>query len=673
MKTIYTIITLIVFVALSNFAFTQSSSPKAEQYMQNFEYSKAIETFQNHFKTNTPNPTDIRYITYCYMKINDTKSAESWFVKLINSEAVIPEDVIIYADLLKSEGKYEAAILQYQNLKAMDAEHTEMADEQIAICHDIINWKASEPDFMVTNEKQLNSENADFGLIPFNDGFLLTSDRMPNRVSEGKNATYEWTGNPYLKLYKVNRDDSSNVESISFIPEINHDYHNGPGYFNDETNKLYFTRTKSVKKKFKTQNPDPTAWFKEEADIYTNRLEIYTAEWNAGKWENINAFEHNNIDNYSVGHPTLSTDGKTMYFVSDMPGGFGETDIYFCKKEASGNWSKPQNLGSKINTKGKEMFPTFDTDGSFYFSSTGHAGMGGLDIFKVTGEKTSWSEPENLKYPINSPKDDFAIAFTEPGEMGYFASNRYGGVGNDDIYSFVYSPPPPPAIPNELTLVVETFEKFDDGSLQALPGINVHYHAKNSDTEINIPEISPAVYHTKLACNETYMVHGTNPIFFALAQEINTSCETMNDTIFVDLIFERIVIDKAIVIENIYYDYNKWNIRPDAAIELDKIVTLLTDNPQIIIELGSHTDSRGTKTYNEWLSQQRAESAVTYIISKGISEDRITAKGYGEYELVNHCSDGVQCTDDEHQMNRRTEFKVTGFSEKQPVIHSTTQ
>ncbi len=669
MKTIYTIITLFFIFTLSSFTFAQSSSPKAEQYMQNFEYVKAIETYQNHFKTNTPNPTDIRYITYCYMKTNDTKSAESWLSKLINSEAAIAEDIIIYADLLKSEGKYSDAILQYQKLKEIEPAKSKITDENIEICRDILVWTETEPEFIVKNEKHLNSENADFGLIEFGDGFLITSDRIDKSRKSGKNDTYEWTGNPYLKLYKVNNDISGNVKTISFIPGINHDYHNGPGYFDKKTNTLYFTRTKSVKKNYKTQNPDPTAWFKEEADIYTNRLEIYTAELVDGNWQNISEFEHNNAENYSVGHPTLSLDGNTLYFVSDMPGGYGETDIYYSEKQSTGEWSDPQNLGSIINTTGKELFPSFDTNGKLYFSSNGHLGMGGLDLFESTGSKNNWTSPGNLKYPINSPKDDFAVIFTEPEIMGYFASNRYGGVGSDDIYSFVYSPPPPP-LPTELTLVVATYEEFDDGSLKPLPGINVHYHYKNSEDLIAIPQITPAVYHTQLNCNETYMVHGTNPDFFALAQEITTTCETMNDTVFIDLIFERIVIDKPIVIENIYYDYNKWNIRHDAAIELDKIVTLLTDNPQIIIELGSHTDSRGTKIYNENLSQRRAESAVQYIISKGISKDRITAKGYGEYELVNNCSDGVQCTEPEHQMNRRTEFKVTGFSEKQPVINS---
>jgi outer membrane protein OmpA-like peptidoglycan-associated protein len=304
-----------------------------------------------------------------------------------------------------------------------------------------------------------------------------------------------------------------------------------------------------------------------------------------------------------------------------------------------------------------------------FFSSNGHPGMGGLDLFEATGSKNNWTNPQNLKYPINSPRDDFAIIFKEPGTMGYFASNRNEGVGSDDIYSFEYSPPPPPE-PTELILAVKTMEKLDDGTLVNLPGINVHYHFNESTEEISVPEISPGVYHTKIKCDETYMVHGTNPDFFANSQEITTKCETMNDTVFVEFVFDRIVIDKPIVIENIYYDYDKWNIRPDAAVELDNIVELLTDNPHIIIELGSHTDSRGSKRYNENLSQKRAESAVQYIVSNGISQERITAKGYGEYQLVNHCSDGVKCSEEEHQMNRRTEFRVIGLNKNQPVIDS---
>lgn len=646
---------------LSGLTLAQTSLPKAEQQMQKFEYVKAIDMYLNHFKVRTPNDCDIRNIALSYIKINDTKNAEIWLAKLIQSGSANSEDIIIYADLLKAEGRYLDAIAQYQKLKQIEPSKSTMADENIRICEYALAWIQEEPDFIVKNEAQFNSANSDFGLVQFGEGYLITSDRIPNGAASVQNNVYGWSGNPYLKFYMVNADKSGHVKDISSISELNHEFHNGPGYFDKKTETLYFTRTKSMKQNRKTQNPDPTAWFKEETDIYTNRLEIYTAELIGGKWRNIVEFEHNNRDFYSVGHPVLSPDGNTLYFVSDMPDGFGETDIYFSEKNPDGKWGVPKNLGAEINTAGKELFPYFDSNGTLYFSSNGHPGMGGLDLFKSTGSKTSWTIPENLKYPINSPKDDFAIIFTEPEKMGYFSSNRYGGVGSDDIYSFVYSPPP---IPTELILAVAAFEKLDDGTLVALPGINIHYHLEGSMEENPIPEVAPGIYHTTLKCDQTYMVQGTSPDFFTKAQEITTKCETMNDTVFVQLFFERIVIDKTIVIENIYYDYDKWNIRPDAAIELDKIVTLLIDNPQIIIELGSHTDSRGARKYNETLSQKRAESAVQYIIDNGIDKSRITAKGYGENKLVNKCSDGVRCSEEEHQMNRRTEFKVTGFNKQ---------
>jgi outer membrane protein OmpA-like peptidoglycan-associated protein/tetratricopeptide (TPR) repeat protein len=665
MKTKYIISTLFIILVFSGFAIAQTSLPKAEQEMQKFEYVKAIDMYLKHFEKHAPNDADIRNISLCYMKINDTKHAVEWLSKISESEDANAEDVMIYAGLLKSEGKYENAILQYRKLKQIAPQKSQMADKHIAMCEKSINWMEAEQEFSITNEIAFNSTNSDFGLVPFGDGFLLTSDRVPENRIPAKGSTYEWTGNPYLKLYKLDTGENGELENLSMISELNHDYHNGPGFYDAKASTLYFTRTKLVKQKTKPKNPDPTAWFQEDAGIYTNRLEIYTADYVDGKWQNISEFEHNDASRYSSGHPVLSPDGTTLYFVSDMADGYGESDIYYCEKQETGEWGEPQNAGSLINTAGKELFPSFDTDGTFYFASNGHPGMGGLDMFSSEGSKTSWSEPENLRYPINSPKDDFAIHFTEAGIAGYFASNRNGGQGSDDIYSFEYSPPP-----SELILAVTSHEKPEKGSLKKLPGIKVQYQLIGSEKENTVPETSPGVYHTRIDCNESYRVTGTNPDYFSQAKEITTECKTQNDTVFVDLVFEKIVIDKPIVIENIYYDYNKWNIRDDAAVELDKIVTLLEDNPRIIIELGSHTDSRGTKAYNENLSQLRAESAVDYIISEGISEDRITAKGYGEYELVNECSDGVQCTEEQHQMNRRTEFKVIGMNAKQPVIHS---
>jgi outer membrane protein OmpA-like peptidoglycan-associated protein/tetratricopeptide (TPR) repeat protein len=669
MKTHYTILISLITVILlfvGNVMLAQPTHAKAEQLMEKYEFAKAAEWYEAYFLSHSPTDTELRNISYCYMQINETAKAEKWLSKLVIKESATAEDMKIYALLLKSEAKYDEAMVIFEKLSSRFPDLKSFSNDQIIQCKLAQTWIATPEFFDIKNVETFNSKNSEFGLIKVKDEYFLTSDR---KIENNTSEEYGWTGNPFLKMYKIEMN-GENVKSIDPISDLNFAYHNGPGIFDEKTSTIWFTRTKSVKQKQKPTNPDPTSWFSGKIqDVYTNRLEIYSAKLVDGKWTEITAFTHNNAELFSVGHPAISPDGNVLYFVSDMQGGFGETDIYYCEKRSNGSWSDPRNVGPQINSIGKEMFPVVDKDGTLYFSSDGHHGMGGLDLFKSTGSKKDWSLPENLKFPLNSSRDDFSILFTESGTKGFLASNRYGGLGGDDIYSFEYSPPPPP-VPTELILALTTWERLDDGKLIPAEGIKVHYHIVGSNVENSIEMGYPGMYQTVLDCDAKYQIHGYSDSFFAQSVEIETKCETMNDTIHAQLIFERIVVNKPIVIENIYYDYDKWNIRPDAAIELDKIVVLLTDNPTIIIELGSHTDSRGSDKYNESLSQKRAESAVQYIVDSGIAFDRITAKGYGEYKLVNKCSNGVKCSEEEHQMNRRTEFKVTGFSKDQPVIYS---
>lgn len=669
MKTHYTILisglTAILLLA-GTFLQAQPTHAKAEQLMEKYEFAKAAEWYEAHFLSHTPTDNELRNISYCYMQINETAKAEKWLSKLVVKESATAEDIKKYSLLLKSEAKYDEAIANFEKLGTKFPDSKSFSDEQVRQCRAAKEWIATPEFFDVKNVEGFNSSNSEFGLIKVKDGYFLTSDR---KLQGNSGEEYGWTGNPFLKMYKIEMNGES-VKNIDPISALNDIYHNGPGIFDENSSTIWFTRTKSVKQKQTQSNPDPTSWFNDKVqDVYTNRLEIYSAKLVDGKWTEITAFVHNNADLFSVGHPAISPDGNVLYFVSDMPGGQGATDIYYCEKRSNGTWGDPRNAGEQINTTGKEMFPVIDKDGTLYFSSDGHYGMGGLDLYKATGSKKDWSKPENLKAPINSSRDDFSILFTESGTKGFFASNRFGGKGADDIYSFEFNPPPPP-VPTELILAVTTWERLEDGKLVPAEGIRVHYHTEGSLVENPVAMVRPGMYQTILECDAKYQIHGYSDNFFAQSAEIETKCETMNDTIQVQLIFERIVVNKPIVIENIYYDYDKWNIRPDAALELDKIVALLMDNPTIIIELGSHTDSRGSDKYNETLSQRRAESAVKYIVEHGIAADRITAKGYGEYQLVNKCSNGVKCSEEEHQMNRRTEFKVTGFSKEQPVIYS---
>jgi len=636
-----------------------SAQPKlqlAKEMKLNYEFVKAIELYKDYFKTSLAGTNEKRDMAACYMMINDTRSAEEWLSKVISDPGHTAEDILHYADVLKSNGKYAEAIVQYRNYGQKNQTASEKSDAKIHSCEQALVWINDPVYFDVFNAETFNSANSDFGLINYDKGFLLTSDRKLKGKTYTAEEIYGWTGNPYLKLLYIKDKNSQNV-----VPEemevLNNKYHNGPGVFDTGSSSIYFTRTKMVRLTKKPVNSDPTSWYDNSTTKdYINRLEIYVSQKANGKWQPPVEFQYNNVQSYSVGHPALTPDGNTLYFVSDMPGGFGGSDIYFCEKLPDGKWSAPKNAGSSINTEGKEVFPYVATDGTLYFSSDGLSGMGGLDMFSATGSKDNWTRPENLKYPFNSPKDDFSIIYTGDGS-GYFSSNREGGKGEDDIYSFTAAPP------KNMIVAVITKERLENNSTIILKGVNVQIN--NDESALQVTSNDNGIYYAEAACGNNYKIKGTKDGYFAAENNVTTVCKTRHDTVFVDLIFDKIVINKPIVLKNIYYDFDKWNIRPDAAVELNKLVTILLENPQINIELGSHTDSRGSDEYNRVLSQKRAESAVAYIVSNGISQSRITAKGYGESVPVNKCVNGVKCSDEEFQMNRRTEFKVTSISKNQ--------
>ncbi len=649
-------IAFVLITLINGIAFGQNHLHKAKQFAANFQYQKAIAEYISYFESTTPARDDARDLANCYIEINDVKSAVTWMGKVVSMDKAKPEDVKIYASLLKSEGNYKDAISQFQQYEKSAPEFAELTNAWILACQNAERWIESPEYIEVKNDSMFNSECSDFGLIPFYKGYLLTSDRREKGKTYSQQEIFGWTGNPYLKLYYVEMDtNGKSVSNMRTLNELNYKYHNGPGTY-DTTNKMmYYTRTNMVKVLLNSINPDPSSWTDPlTSSDYTNRPEIFSAKFANNIWTEIKPFAYNKSAEYSVGHPAISADGKLLYFVSNMPGGFGGSDIYYCEKTDSNNWSKPKNLGSSINTSGNEVFPYVDPNGTLYFSSDGLPGMGGLDLFSAKGNKESWATPVNLRYPINSPKDDFSIFYNVSGKSGYFASNRDGGKGMDDIYSFAPSPPT-----NYLITVVSK-EKSDNKSNGALKDVFIVIKNRTTGQIDTLPNNTSGIHYINANCKDDYEIIGTKDGYFTQTKNIeNRACASRHDTVLVKLDFDKIVIKKAIVLSNIYYDYDKWNIRPDAAIELDKLVTILLENPQIVIELGSHTDSRGPDSYNMTLSQHRAESAVNYIISKGINNKRITAKGYGETVPLNRCSNDVDCSEEEFQVNRRTEFKVT--------------
>jgi peptidoglycan-associated lipoprotein len=333
-----------------------------------------------------------------------------------------------------------------------------------------------------------------------------------------------------------------------------------------------------------------------------------------------------------------------------MPGGAGGSDIYYCTKNNDNTWSAPVNLRA-VKTAGNERSPVSGPNSNFYFSSDGYIGMGGLDVYKAQVSNETIDHIENLKYPFNSPQDDFGFSLDQQGNIAFLSSNRTEGMGQDDIYSLKI----PPVI--RLRLIGKV---LDTRTNNPIPNALVVL-SKIDGGILKVETDETGAFDFKLDQESNYTLAGVKTGFLADVKELTTAGLNTSTVLEKNLYLGVIELNKAIRIDNIYYDFDKWNIRADAAAELDKLVKILKDNPTIWIELGSHTDSRGKDAYNLTLSQKRAESAVQYIISRGIDKNRITARGYGETQLLNRCANGVPCSEAEHQLNRRTEFKIVKY------------
>jgi outer membrane protein OmpA-like peptidoglycan-associated protein len=382
-----------------------------------------------------------------------------------------------------------------------------------------------------------------------------------------------------------------------------------------------------------------------------------------GEWSNIEPMPFND-DNYSVGHPALSPDERTLYFTSDMPGSVGGTDIFKVSINGDGSYGSPVNLGSSVNTVGKEMFPYVSKEGNLYFSSDSRAeGMGGLDVYMISLSNMDMS-PVHLSSPINSSMDDFAFIIDDDKSVGYFSSNREGGYGDDDIYYFKQTSSP--SVKCSQTISGEVRDK---GTGALLPGSLVTLYKGTERIDAVVVGADARFAFPDMDCNTSYRVTGAKDMYEGAEETVTTGKKAevkLNVPLVLSSNAKAIAKEQAIDrcqyaldnINNIYFDLDKYYIRPDAAIELEKVVKIMKRCPDIVIEARSHTDSRASHAYNETLSQNRAKATVDYIVSRGIDPSRISAKGYGETQLVNRCSDGVKCTEAEHQVNRRTEFVI---------------
>ncbi|RZA01229.1 MAG: flagellar motor protein MotB [Sphingobacteriaceae bacterium] len=649
------IIALMVFLAQSSTA--QYVMKEADEQYRLFNYSKAIDLYAQAFKKQKTLHA-AQQLADSYRLMHDYKNAESWYaITIALPEARLanrPENILRYAEALQNNSKYSEAKEQYLSyLVSSKAPDEEYIKRLMRSCDSAIKWMKQPGWVNITNEKALNSDKSDWGWTQSGKDIVFTSDRIYNgklpEITVDKpllkfdggdidpsKKVYGWTGNSYLKLYQLDGDSAK-----LFPINTGTDYHIGPATFTADANEMFFSVTRREGKEEK-----------DEKGTRTINIEIFSSikDPATGIWGQPIAFPHNNASQYSTGDPYITPDGKTLYFVSDMEGGAGGTDIYYSTKNIMGGWDTPVNVVA-VNTSGNERTPIVTAD-AMYFASDGRIGMGGLDIFKVSRAigNNRFLNVENLRYPINSPQDDFAYVSTGK-SSGYFSSERAGGAGSDDIYSFVERPKPVLAFRVEGTAI--------DKVTQAPLANSVITLRKNTGTTLIVETDETGRYKFDLDGGSTYLLTGEKTSYMSDNQGVTTAGLTESLVIKKDLFLSRIELNKEIRLENIYYDLDKADIRPDAAVELNKLIRVLKDNPTIWIELGSHTDSRASTSYNKDLSQRRADAAVNYIINVGkIDRNRITAKGYGESRLVNGCKDGVSCTVDQHQQNRRTEFTI---------------
>lgn len=589
-------------------------------------YQEAIHHYEKIDERTHKTLTEIR-LADSYFKTANLDSAEAKYEHALNHSGVPATAYFNYAKTLMCNGKHSLAAEWFEKYLNMN-EDDHVAQMLLNACRSITDRYVDTTLYTLTPILEDQFTNA-FSMVEYQNGAVFTADRA---VLPGKKAT-AWTGNSYLDLYQMEKDSNGAWMPPHLLQgDINSRYHEGPATFSQDGKTIYFTRSNYYKRKMEINEENE------------NNLKIFKATLNGGNWKKLEEFPYNS-DDYDCGHPSLSADGKELYFISDMPGGYGGTDLYKSIWTDNG-WSQPQNLGPELNTSGNEMFPYIHEDGALYFSSDAHNSMGGLDVFITYFDGENWANPENLNYPLNSKDDDFAYSLNKDNRSGFVSSSRSD---SDKIYAFEKHDP-------TFILYGTALEK---GTNQPVEGVAVELTDSRTNQELTVVTDASGKFQIRLGLETYYKIYCSKFGCTTETDEVSTIGLKYSKDFYADFWVEPIVIDKPIVIENIYYDYNKWNIRADAAVELDKLVRVLKDNPAIEIELGSHTDARGNDQYNYILSDKRAYAVVQYLINNGIDPTRLTYKGYGEKVLVNECGNGIICSEEAHQQNRRTEFKVT--------------
>ena len=600
--------------------------------MEQLQYVKAAKNYEKAV-SKKPNNVAQKKLANTYRLMNDTKKGVDAYAKVVNQSNAEPIDRFYYAQMLMANKKHsEAANVLREYLKSNPGD--KMAESMLKSCESPEVFMKDTAKYTVTKAK-IGNVTEFYGPVQYKDGLVISA----SIDGKGKDKVPQ-TGKSYYKLYFTKKDKNGSYSTPEKLSgNINkNELHTASATYSKDGSVVYYTAS-NTDGLSKTELLENLIGLKINKDTIANGTYLKGSE-----------FPYNS-KSYSVGHPALTPDSKTMYFISDMPGGSGGTDIYETKWEG-GKWAQPTNLGDKINSIGNEMYPYVDSLGNLYFSSNGHKGLGGLDIFKATKNGNAWTKVENMNYPINSSNDDFGFMIYADNKTGFLSSNRDGAA--DKIYEFILQA-------SKVNIGGKVLSKVDG---KPIAGAKIEITDKARNTTDTVFTAEDGSYSYQLAPNTDFDITVSKEGFFSQSEDVSTVNQV--DGMLKDFTLEELVKDKPVVIDEaddkgvrpIFYDFDKSEIRPDAFEPLNKLAKRLKDNPKITIELSSHTDSRGTDTYNQDLSFKRAKSAKKYLESKGVKPNRIKVKGYGETKPVNKCVDGVPCTDDEYQANRRTEFKV---------------
>ena len=619
------------------------TSKSALKNFNNAEYNSAAEKYNQIVKEDDPKTNFL--LAESYRKSNQIKKSTDYYKKAI--ENGYKDEIVHYylALSLKANSKVNEAITTINNYlqKGKNEKYIAYAKAELKNLNELKNYPDSSY-YFVKNLEAINSNLTEYSPTYSNGKLFFVSNRDTEK-------TYKGTGTPFTDIYEIKTKGAIvDQNSLKILPDNINDEEVNEGSIAFSKDGMFMIFAKGNDGKSSGRN----------------NVDLYYSRYRSNKWQTPRLLNINNSKSWDS-TPFLSVDGKTLYFSSNRSNGYGGTDIYKANLNKRGRWVNLQNLGPEINTPGNEMYPYVSEDGKLYFASDYHLGFGGLDIMIAT-RKGGKISIENPGKPLNSEGDDFGIYFFNQ-TKGFFTSNRIGGKGDDDIYTFVNNDPELKIVNYKLT--GNTLTPENENSYLTLDNSTV----KLTDRDNNIIEETftgnDGSFSFIVYPEEEYYLVGEKENYFNSRVEFNTLGKTADKAKLKDfvtnisfeknLILEKIILNKSIVLENIYYDLDRANIRDDAALELNKLVRILIDNPKISIELSSHTDDRATVEYNLDLSQRRAESAVNYIISKGISKNRLIAKGYGESELIIKNA----TSEEEHQINRRTEFKVIKYDENE--------